>query len=111
MEPSGHADSPPKVNLTLAASKQVVIAGIAASSHSDTPTIPRSSSYDHVPDIAKPDSQCHPRIIQRTRSDNALTSLAHPTEDVLRHSSIRMNTTVKDQGLSRQSSARLYMNA
>ena len=110
MEPSGHADSPPNVHLTIAASKQVAIAGRGASSHSDIPTIPRSSSYDHVPNIVQPDSQCHPRIIQRTRSDNALTSLAHPTEDVSRHSSLRKNTTVKDQGLRRQSSVRLYMN-
>lgn len=111
MEPSGHAGSPPNVHLTIAASKQVAVAGRAESSHRDISTIPRSSSYDHVPDIVKPDGQFHPRIIQRTRSDNALTSLAHPTEDVLRHSSIRKNTTVKDKGLSRRSSARLYMNA
>lgn len=111
MEPSGRADSPPDVQLTIAASKQVAIAGRAASSHSDIATIPRSSSYDHVPDIVPPDSQFHPRIIQRTRSDNALTSLAQVTGDVLRHSSLRKNTTVKDQGLRRQSSVRLYMNA
>lgn len=98
MEPSG-------------TSKQVAIAGTAASSYSDRPAVPRSSSYDHVPDIAKPDGQSQPRIIQRILSDNALTSFAHSTEDVSRHSSIRKNTTAKDHGLSRQSSARLYMNA
>lgn len=92
-------------------SKQVAIAGTAASSYSNSPTVPRSSSYDHVPDIVESDGQSHPRIIQRSLSDNALTSFAHPTDHVSRHSSIRKNTTSKDHGLSRQSSTRLYMNA
>lgn len=111
MEPSGHADSSPNVHLPLAPSKQVAIAGTAASTYNEIPAIPRSSSYDHVPDIVALDGQCQPRIIQRTLSDNALKSLAHPTEGVSRHSPIRRNTTAKDQGLSRQSSARFYMNA
>lgn len=91
--------------------KQVAIAGTAASSYSDSPAVPRSSSYDHVPNIVKSDGQSQPRIIQRTLSDTALTSFAHPTNHVSRHSSIGKNTTAKDHGLSRQSSARLYMKA
>lgn len=84
---------------------------VAASSYSDGPAVPRSSSYDHVPDIVKSDGKSGSRIIQRNLSDNALTSFAHPTDNVSRHSSIGKNTTAKDHGLSRQSSARLYMNA
>lgn len=98
MEPSG-------------TSKHVAITGTAASSYSNSPAVSRYSNYDHVPDIAKSDGQSQPHIIQRNLSDNALTSFAHPTEDVSRHSSIRKNTTARDHGLSRQSSARLYMNA
>lgn len=84
---------------------------VAASSHSDSPAVPRSSSHDHSPDIFKSDGKSGSRIIQRTLSDNALTGFAHPTDNVSRHSSIGKNTTAKDHGLSRQSSARLYMNA
>lgn len=91
--------------------KKVAIAGTAASSYSDSPAVPRSSSYDQVPDIVKSDGRSEPRIIQRTLSDNALTSFAHLTDSVSRHSSLGKNTTAKDHGLSRQSSARLYMNA
>lgn len=91
--------------------KQVAIAGTAASSYSDSPAVPPSSSYDLVPDIVKSDGQSQPRIIHRTLSDNALTSFAHSTHHVSRHSSIGKNTTAKDHGLSRQSSARLYINA
>lgn len=91
--------------------KKVAIAGTVASSYSDSPVVPRSSSYDHVPDIVKSNGNSQPRIIQRTLSDNALTSFAHPTDNVSRHPSIGKNTTAKDHGLSRRSSARLYMNA
>lgn len=86
--------------------KKVAIAGTysAASSYSDSPAVPRSSSYDHVPDTVKSDVKSESRIIQRTLSDNAL-------DNVSRHSSTGKNTTAKDHGLSRQSSARLYMNA
>lgn len=91
--------------------KKVAIAVTAASSYSDSPAVPRSSSYDHIPDIVKSDGKSHPRIIQRTLSDNTITSFAHPTDNVSRHSSIGKNSTAKDHGLSRQSSARLYMNA
>lgn len=94
-----------------ASRKKVAIAGSAASSYSDSPAVPRSSSYDHVPDTVKSNGNSQPRIIQRTLSDNALTSFAHPTDNVSRHPSIGKNTTVKDHGLSRQSSSRLYMNA
>lgn len=111
MEPSGHPNSPSNVHLTLSASKQVTIAGTASSSYSDIPAIKRSSSYDHVLDMVKPAGQSQSCILQRKLSDNALTSLAHPIEDVSRHSAIRKNKPAKDQGLSRQSSARLYMNA
>lgn len=90
--------------------KKVAIAG-TASSYSDSPALPRSSSYDHVPDIVKSNGKSQPRIIQRTLSDNALPSFAHPTDNVSRHPSIGKNTTAKDHGLRRQSSARLYMNA
>lgn len=95
----------------IATRKKVAIARSAASSYSDSPAVPRSSSYDHVPDIVKSDGQSQPRIIQRTLSDNALTSFVHTTDNVSLHSSIGKNTTANDHGLSRQSSARLYMNA
>lgn len=111
MEPSSHAGLPPNVHLTLGPSKQVAYAGKAASSHSDIPAILPSSSYDHVPNNVKSDGQYQPRTIQRTLSDSALVSLAHPIADVSRHSSTRKNTIAKDQRFSRQSSTRLYMNA